>query len=162
METRPKPLDGRICQVIGPIIDVRFCHMNELPRTTMQHLPAINDVLWTMCEGKKLFIEVQRHLGDATVRCVALGNTDGLRRGQIVFQSGGSLEVPVGPELRGRTINSLGEPIDDLGDLHTNEVRPIHHSAPPFSEQSPALDVLETGIKAIDLLTPFPSGAFEK
>ena len=159
MKTHKGLLDGTISQVIGPVIDVHFPVEPECSMlNNIEGLPAINDILWTEAAEQRLYLEVQRHIGHAIVRCVALGNTEGLMRGQLVHKAGGPLQVPVGPELRGRTINLLGYPLDGLGEINARETRPIHHAKTEFMDQSPVLELLETGIKAIDLLTPFAKG----
>jgi F-type H+-transporting ATPase subunit beta len=145
---------GKIVQVIGSTFDVEFDD---------GHLPDIYNAL--KIEGKtragvsiNLTGEVQQHLGGNRVRCVALGSTDGLVRGMDALDTGGPVSVPVGYGTLGRVFNLLGEPIDGRGPVKTDEYRPIHREPPKFSELSPKSEVLETGIKVIDLLTPLARG----
>src|SRR5579871_3012279 len=144
---------GQIVQVIGSTFDAEFDE---------GHLPEIYNALKIEAEYKGIPIhltgEVQQHLGGNRVRCVALGSTDGLVRGMKVTDTGKPVQVPVGKETLGRVFNLLGEPIDGRGPVEATEFRPIHHEPPPFAELSPKTEVFETGIKVIDLLTPFVRG----
>ncbi|BCS81135.1 F0F1 ATP synthase subunit beta [Anaerocellum diazotrophicum] len=140
---------GYVVQIIGPVIDIRF--ENE-------SLPAINNAIEINFDGKKLVAEVAQHLGNDTVRCVALGSTDGLRRGVKATDTGGPIKVPVGRGTLGRIFNVLGEPIDNKGEVVASDYWPIHRSAPSFEEQVPAVEIFETGIKVIDLLAPYAKG----
>ncbi|QGJ69760.1 ATP synthase subunit beta [Planctomycetales bacterium 10988] len=144
---------GRISQVIGSTFDVEFPEGN---------VPAIYNALTIKTESKGLTInltgEVQQHLGGGKVRCVALGGTDGLVRGMEVVDTGAPVSVPVGKETLGRVFNLLGDPIDGRGEVKTEETRPIHRPAPEVTELSTKTEVFETGIKVIDLLTPFVRG----
>ena len=144
---------GRIAQVIGSTFDAEF---------EEGHLPEIYNALTVDAHEKgvtvKLTGEVQQHLGGNRVRCVALGSTDGLVRGMAVVDTGSPVSVPVGLETLGRVFNLLGKPIDGRGDVHTSELRPIHRDPPPFDQLSPKTEVFETGIKVVDLLTPFVRG----
>lgn len=140
---------GYIVQIIGPVIDIRFENEN---------LPAINNAIEIHFDGKKLVAEVAQHLGNDTVRCVALGSTDGLRRGVKAIDTGGPIKVPVGRGTLGRIFNVLGEPIDNKGEVVASDYWPIHRSAPSFEEQVPAVEIFETGIKVIDLLAPYAKG----
>lgn len=144
---------GRITQIIGSTFDAEFDE---------GHLPEIYNALRVEAEVKgikvKLTGEVQQHLGGNRVRCVALGSTDGLVRGMDVVDSGSPVSVPVGTETLGRVFNLLGEPIDGRGPVPAKEYFPIHRAAPAFDELSPKTEVFETGIKVIDLLTPFVRG----
>ncbi len=145
---------GKIVQVIGPVVDVEF-EPGKLP-FIMNALevsnPAINDV-----EGN-LIIEVAQHLGDNVVRCVAMDQTDGLVRGMAAKDTGSPILIPCGPNALGRIMNVVGRPVDGLGPIESDIMRPIHKSAPAFTEQDTEVNVLETGIKVIDLLVPFPRG----
>lgn len=148
MTTQPK---GYISQIMGAVIDVYF----------ENHLPPILNALEIPHEDSskgKLILEVAQHLGEGTVRTIAMDATAGLHRGQEVIDTGSPICVPVGPETLGRIMNVIGEPIDERGPITTKQVLPIHRSAPEFIEQSPATEVLTTGIKVIDLLTPYPKG----
>ncbi len=144
---------GRIAQVIGSTFDAEF---------EEGHLPEIYNALTVDAEIKGVTVrltgEVQQHLGGNRVRCVALGSTDGLVRGMEVIDTGSPVNVPVGLGTLGRVFNLLGKPIDDRGDVPATEYRPIHADPPPFDSLSPKTEVFETGIKVIDLLTPFVRG----
>ena len=144
---------GKVSQVIGSTFDAEFSE---------GHLPSIyNAVKVAFNDGRadiKLTGEVQQHLGGSKVRCVALGSTDGLRRGLDVVDTGAPLSVPVGLETLGRVFNLLGEPIDERGPVNAAATRPIHREAPDFTDLTPKAEVFETGIKVIDLLTPFLRG----
>jgi F-type H+-transporting ATPase subunit beta len=144
---------GRISQVIGSTFDVEF---------EEGHLPEIYNALTIRSHEKGVEIdltgEVQQHLGGNRVRCVALGSTDGLVRGMEVVDTGKPVSVPVGKETLGRVFNLLGKPIDGRGACHTEELWPIHRDPPAFEEISPKTEVFETGIKVVDLLTPFVRG----
>ncbi|MBI5732085.1 MAG: F0F1 ATP synthase subunit beta, partial [Candidatus Magasanikbacteria bacterium] len=140
---------GAISQIIGVVVDVEF----------KEKLPAIFNALETKRpDGGKLILEVEQHIGSNLVRCVAMSTTDGLKRGQEVFDSGVPISVPVGPETLGRMFNLIGEPIDGLGEVPAVKKYPIHRPAPKFTEQSIKSEVLETGIKVIDLICPFLKG----
>jgi F-type H+/Na+-transporting ATPase subunit beta len=146
--------NGKIIQIIGSTFDVEFDE---------GYLPGIYNALKIDAANKggtqiQLTGEVQQHLGGNRVRCVALGSTDGLVRGMPVMDTGVPLNVPVGLETLGRVFNLLGEPIDARGDVGHKETRPIHREPPKFSDLSPKSEILETGIKVIDLLTPLPRG----
>ncbi|AZT90285.1 F0F1 ATP synthase subunit beta [Caldicellulosiruptor changbaiensis] len=140
---------GYVVQIIGPVVDVRFESGN---------LPAINNAIEIHFDGKTLVAEVAQHLGNDTVRCVALGSTDGLRRGVKAIDTGGPIKVPVGRGTLGRIFNVLGQPIDNKGEVQAADYWPIHRSAPSFEEQVPAVEIFETGIKVIDLLAPYAKG----
>ena len=139
---------GTITQVMGAVVDVRF----------EKELPAILTALHCQNQGKTLVLEVAQHLGQNTVRTVAMDSTDGLTRGQEVVNTGNPITVPVGPETLGRIINVIGDPIDERGPLAATSRLPIHRSAPEFVEQSTDTEVLVTGIKVIDLLAPYSKG----
>ncbi len=142
--------NGKIIQVIGPVIDVEF---------DSESLPKIYDALVAKSsDGRKIVLEVQSHLGGDRVRAVSLASTDGLVRGSDVEAEGRPIEVPVGEKVLGRLVNILGEPIDGLGEVKSIKKLPIHQPAPKFSEQSTKTEILETGIKVIDLIAPFVKG----
>ena len=136
-------LKGKIVQVSGPVVDVEF---------EGGSLPYIKDALEVTSGGKRCVMEVAQHLDAQTARCIMLAGSEGLSRGMTVFSTGGCIEVPVGDRTLGRMFNVLGEPIDGGAPLADGPRRSIHREAPPFSEQSPAVQILETGIKIIDLL----------
>ncbi len=141
---------GKITQIISAVIDVKFAEGK---------LPEINDAIEITREDKtKLVVEVAQHLGDDTVRCIALGPTDGLVRGMDAVSTGAPISVPVGEETLGRIFNVLGEPIDNGEALKTSERMPIHRPAPTFEEQATSSEMLETGIKVVDLLCPYQRG----
>ena len=139
---------GTITQVMGAVVDVHFAGT----------LPAILNALHVQNQGKRLVLEVAQHLGENTVRTVAMDTTDGLVRGQEVIDTGDAINVPVGPETLGRIINVIGEPVDERGPVTTRMTYPIHREAPKFVDQSTELEILTTGIKVIDLLEPYPKG----
>jgi F-type H+-transporting ATPase subunit beta len=139
---------GRITQVIGAVVDVQFD----------DHLPEILNALETDNNGKRLVLEVAQHLGESTVRTIAMDGTDGLVRGGRVTDTGKPIQVPVGDATLGRIMNVVGEPIDEKGPVEATEYRPIHREAPSFSEQSTESEILVTGIKVIDLLAPYSKG----
>ncbi|WP_028776585.1 F0F1 ATP synthase subunit beta [Shimazuella kribbensis] len=141
---------GRILQVMGPIVDVEF---------ERGQLPEINNALVVKkSDGTSLTLETALHLGDNNVRTIAMSSTDGLVRGMDVEDTGAPISVPVGRPSLGRIFNVLGEPIDEAGPVDTKEVLPIHRSAPSFAEQSTEQEMLETGIKVVDLLAPYSKG----
>ncbi len=141
---------GVITQIIGAVLDIRF-QEGELPEI----YDAINI---TTKDGEKLVVEVSQHLGDDTVRCIAMGPTDGLVRGMEAIATGAPITVPVGEETLGRMFNVLGEPIDEKKPPKVKEHHPIHRKAPAFEEQSTQAEMLETGIKVVDLLCPYQKG----
>ncbi len=141
---------GRIAQIIGPVIDVRFKAGN---------LPEIRSALeLTREDGSTLVLEVAQHLGENLARCVAMDSTDGLQRGHAVVDTGAPISVPVGRETLGRMLNITGNPIDELGPLESDELWPIHRAAPKLEELETRTEILETGIKVIDLLEPYAKG----
>lgn len=146
-----KKLNGIIIQAVGPVIDVRFDE---------EHLPELLTALVIpLKDGKSLTVEVSQHIGDDTVRCISMGPTEGIVRGMTAINSGNPIMVPVGKETLGRMFDVLGNPIDDLGDTFQHAKRmPIHRDAPAFKEQSVSSEILETGIKVIDLLCPYVKG----
>ncbi len=141
---------GKISQIIGPVVDVEF---NE------GELPAIYNAIKINREDEsQLVLEAQQHLGENIVRCVAMDSTDGLVRGMDAFDTEGPITVPVGPEVLGRLINVIGDPIDEMGDVKTSKRYPIHRLPPRYEDLSIASEILETGIKVIDLLEPYSKG----
>ncbi|MEL7490744.1 MAG: F0F1 ATP synthase subunit beta, partial [Pseudomonadota bacterium] len=139
---------GRIAQVIGAVVDVQFD----------DHLPAIMNALETDNNGNRLVLEVAQHLGQNTVRTIAMDSSEGLVRGQEVSDTGAAISVPVGPGTLGRIMNVIGEPVDDAGPIPHEKKRGIHQKAPSFVEQSTEAEVLVTGIKVVDLLCPYAKG----
>ena len=147
---------GQISQVIGPVVDVHF----EIDSTKESNkLPSIHDALKVVRpDGRELIIEVHQHLGEDTVRCVAMDSTDGLRRGLDAVCIGSPIVMPVGSQIRGRVLNVTGDSIDGLGKLSKENTLPIHREAPKFEELTTSQEVLYTGIKVIDLLEPYLKG----
>jgi F-type H+-transporting ATPase subunit beta len=141
-------LAGKVRQVIGAVVDVQFG----------EHLPAILNALETSNVGNRLVLEVAQHLGENTVRCIAMDSTEGLVRGQEVYDTGAPITVPVGPGMLGRIINVIGEPVDEAGPVDGIEMRSIHQPAPTYVEQSTEAQILVTGIKVLDLLAPYARG----
>jgi len=139
--------EGKIVQCIGAVIDVEFSREN---------IPKVYDAL--AMEGSELILEVQQQLGDGVVRTIALGSSDGLRRGMMVSNTGEKITVPVGKKTLGRIMDVLGRPIDEAGDVDSESRMPIHREAPKFDELSASTELLETGIKVIDLICPFAKG----
>jgi F-type H+-transporting ATPase subunit beta len=139
---------GTIAQVIGAVVDVKF----------EGDLPAIMSALHAQNQGKTLVLEVAQHLGENTVRTVAMDTTDGLVRGAEVVDTGAPIVVPVGPETLGRIINVVGEPVDERGPVNAKRSSPIHRPAPEFVDQSTEAEILVTGIKVVDLLAPYAKG----
>jgi F-type H+-transporting ATPase subunit beta len=139
---------GRVTQVIGAVVDVQFDGV----------LPAILNALETDNNGKRLVLEVAQHLGENTVRAIAMDATEGLVRGAVVKDLGGPISVPVGDATLGRILNVIGEPVDEKGPVNATEHRSIHRPAPSFSEQATSSEILVTGIKVIDLLAPYSKG----
>jgi F-type H+-transporting ATPase subunit beta len=139
---------GRVRQVIGAVVDVQF----------EDQLPPILNALETDNGGNRLVLEVAQHLGENTVRCIAMDSTEGLVRGQEVVDTGAPISVPVGPGMLGRIINVIGDPVDEAGPVKGVEMRPIHRPAPEYVEQSTEAQILVTGIKVLDLLAPYARG----
>ncbi|MGL5838342.1 MAG: F0F1 ATP synthase subunit beta, partial [Sphingorhabdus sp.] len=139
---------GRVSQVIGAVVDVSFTGT----------LPAILSALETDNNGNRLVLEVAQHLGENTVRTIAMDATDGLTRGQPVRDTGAQISVPVGPMTLGRIMNVIGEPIDERGPVNATQTASIHAEAPLFTDQSTEAEILVTGIKVIDLLAPYAKG----
>src|SRR5215472_15104212 len=139
---------GRITQVTGAVVDVQF----------EGHLPAILNSLETKNGGNRLVLEVAQHLGESTVRAIAMDTTEGLVRGQEVSDTGSPIKVPVGDGTLGRIINVVGEPIDEAGPIKAEDMRAIHQEAPLYTDQSTEAEILVTGIKVVDLLAPYAKG----
>ncbi len=140
---------GKVSQVMGPVVDVRFDDGG---------LPSINNALIIPIGEKNLTVEVAQHIGDNTVRCIAMSSTDGLKRGTPVTDTGKSISVPVGRETLGRIFNVLGETVDNGDEVNTKERWDIHRPAPDYNELATSTDILETGIKVIDLICPYSKG----
>ena len=140
---------GTICQVIGPVVDIQF---------EQDHLPDLLNAIKIQNDEEVLTVEVAQHIGDDIVRCIALGATDGLKRGMDAKDTGAAISVPVGNETLGRMFNVLGQPIDGKDALKGDETMPIHRKAPTFEDQDTSNEVYETGIKVIDLLCPYAKG----
>ena len=139
---------GKVRQVMGAVVDVQFDG----------HLPEILNALETKNQGNRLVLEVAQHLGENTVRTIAMDSTEGLVRGQSVEDTGAPISVPVGEETLGRIINVIGEPVDEAGPVNTNATRAIHQPAPAFADQATEAQILVTGIKVVDLLAPYAKG----
>src|SRR5207342_1307743 len=137
----PANQNGRVTQVMGAVVDVQF----------EGHLPAILNSLETKNGGNRLVLEVAQHLGESTVRTIAMDSTEGLVRGQEVVDTGQPIAVPVGDETLGRIMNVVGEAVDEFGPIKTAEKRPIHAPAPSYVDQSTEAEILITGIKVVDL-----------
>src|ERR1700736_614524 len=144
----PANQTGHITQVIGAVVDVQF----------EGHLPAILNAIETKNGGNRLVLEVAQHLGESTVRTIAMDTTEGLVRGQEVTDTGSPIRVPVGAGTLGRIMNVIGEPIDEAGPIVADGVRPIHAEAPSYTDQSTEAEILVTGIKVVDLLAPYAKG----
>jgi F-type H+-transporting ATPase subunit beta len=148
VDAQARNTTGRITQVLGAVVDVHFDG----------DLPAILNALTTRIEERTLVLEVAQHLGENTVRCIAMDSTDGLVRGRAVTDTGNEIQVPVGPATLGRIMNVIGEPIDERGPIDTTLRSPIHRQAPPFVDQSTETEMLVTGIKVVDLIAPYAKG----
>lgn len=146
---------GQIVQVIGAVVDIEFPR-DDMPKI-YEALVLQKDESNNLAEAGLVF-EVEQQLGDGVVRTIAMGTSDGLQRGMKVARTGKEISVPVGPKTLGRIMDVLGRPIDDCGPIEAEEIRPIHNTAPKFDELSPSVDLLETGIKVIDLICPFAKG----
>ena len=139
---------GAISQVIGAVVDVRF----------EENLPSILTALECNIGGKKVVLEVAQHLGESTVRTIAMESTDGMTRGDEVIDTGNQIQVPVGPETLGRIMNVVGEPVDERGEIKSADRWNIHRDAPQFVDQATETEILVTGIKVVDLLAPYSRG----
>src|SRR5205809_2474025 len=144
----PANQTGRITQVMGAVVDVQF----------EGHLPAILNAIETRNGGNRLVLEVAQHLGESTVRTIAMDATEGLVRGQEVTDTGNPIMVPVGAGTLGRIMNVIGEPIDEAGPVTSEGMRAIHQEAPTYTDQSTEAEILVTGIKVVDLLAPYAKG----
>ena len=140
---------GKISQIIGTVVDVEF---------PPEDMPTIFNALHTEIDGKRLVLEVEQHVGNNWVRCLAMGPTEGLRRGVEVEDTGAAVSVPVGDPTLGRLFNALGEPLDNLEEVDAEFHWPIHRAPPSFEDQATEVEILETGIKVMDLITPFTKG----
>lgn len=140
---------GKVTQVIGPVVDIEF---------EPGKLPDLYNAVIIVSDGREITAEVAQHLGNYTARCVALSSTDGIKRGIEAIDTGGPIQVPVGEEVLGRIFNVIGQPIDEAGEVRTDKKYPLHRPAPPLAEQKTSTEILETGIKVVDLLTPYPKG----
>ena len=135
---------GSVTQVLGAVVDVKFDG----------DLPYILNALEIDNKGKRLVLEVAQHIGESTVRCIAMDSTDGLVRGNQATDTGASIRMPVGPATLGRIMNVIGEPVDERGPINTTDTLPIHRAAPLFVDQSTETQILVTGIKVVDLIAP--------
>ena len=140
---------GKVSQILGAVVDVEFPE---------GQLPAMLNALECENQGKRLVLEVAQHLGQSTVRTIAMDSTEGMVRGLKVTDSGSPISVPVGPGTLGRILNVIGEPIDGLGEIKSDKTLPIHRAAPEFVDQSTEAEILVTGIKVVDLLAPYARG----
>ncbi|MBR7179542.1 MAG: F0F1 ATP synthase subunit beta, partial [Oscillospiraceae bacterium] len=140
---------GTVIQVMGPVLDIRYAD---------EHLPLLNNAIEVKNGDNIIVAEVAQHIGDNVVRCIAMSSTDGLQRGAEAVDTGAAISVPVGEECLGRVFNLLGQPIDNKPAAQTAEKWPIHRPAPAYEEQQPATEILETGIKVIDLICPYAKG----
>ncbi len=140
---------GKLVQIIGPVIDIRFSREN---------LPNLLSAIEIEGPNGKIVVEVSQHIGDDTVRCVAMNSTDGLVRGMEARNTGAPITVPVGRETLGRIFNVIGEPVDEKGAVNSKHTAPIHRQAPNFEEQATSTEILETGIKVVDLIAPYLKG----
>ncbi|MDO8527922.1 MAG: F0F1 ATP synthase subunit beta, partial [Deltaproteobacteria bacterium] len=153
MSTNGHATMGKVIQIIGPAVDVRFDeNLPEIYSALKVTNPSINNDQWN------LTLEVAQHIGENTVRCISMDATDGLVRGTEVMNTGKPIQMPVGREPLGRILNVIGQPVDEMGPVNAKKHYPIHRSAPPFEEQSTSVEMFETGIKVIDLLAPYPRG----
>ena len=141
---------GRVVQIQGRVVDAEF---------PVSDLPEVFEAVEVIQENSpSVILEVEKHLGEGMVRCVAMGSTDGLKRGIPACRTHAPIKVPVGPETLGRVFNVLGKPVDQKGDVEANLFYPIHRPAPSFEEQATRVEVFETGLKVIDLIAPFTKG----
>ena len=145
----PEQTIGHVVQVMGPVLDIRFPE---------NRLPALNNAIRLDNRGEPLIAEVAQQIGDNVVRCIAMSSTDGMVRGDQAVDTGGPITVPVGEKCLGRVFNLLGQPIDEQPAPEGVERWPIHRAPPPFDEQQPAVEILETGIKVVDLIAPYAKG----
>ena len=149
-------VNGHISQVVGPVVDVYF---ETNGKSAEDVLPKIHDAIEVKRpQAKPLVLEVEQHIGEDTVRTVAMDSTDGLQRGLDVEQTGTPIKMPVGDQIKGRLLNVIGEPIDGMTDFSRDDAAPIHHDPPKFEDLKTSQEVLTTGIKVIDLLEPYVKG----
>ncbi len=141
--------EGEIVKITGPVLDVQFGEKT---------MPPINTVLYVENDGKRIWMEVASQIGGNVVRCIALNATEGIYCGMTVYNTGDPITIPVGDNILGRVVNVMGEEIDGLGEIETEEYSSIYREAPPFSEQNPVSEIFETGLKVIDLLAPYAKG----
>ena len=142
-------VNGIVKRVIGPVVDVQF---------PAGQLPELYNAVEIQREDSKITLEVVQQIGDNSVRCIALASTDGISRGTVAVDTGASITMPVGEATLGRMFNVVGEPIDGKGEVKAEKRLPIHRDAPPFTDIRPATEMLETGIKVVDLLAPYAKG----
>src|ERR1700688_5257059 len=146
---------GHVIQIAGPAVDVQF---------TEAAMPPIYEALRVVSDGftvpnpLNVILEVQQHLGEGRVRCIAMEATEGMVRGMKAIDTGGPITVPVGRSTLGRVLNVLGQPVDNLGEVHAEKRYPIHRAAPSLEDQSTTLEMFETGIKVVDLMEPYLKG----
>ncbi|MEG2597331.1 MAG: F0F1 ATP synthase subunit beta, partial [Oscillospiraceae bacterium] len=140
---------GKVIQIIGPVLDIRF---------ESKHLPNLLHAIHIKQDGRLIVAEVAQHIGEDTVRCISMNSTDGLMRGLDAVDTGGPITVPVGKETLGRIFNLLGEPVDNKPTPKIEKRMPIHRAAPTYAEQRASSEVLETGIKVVDLIAPYLKG----
>ncbi|QUH24955.1 F0F1 ATP synthase subunit beta [Serpentinicella alkaliphila] len=145
----PEQNVGKLVQIIGPVVDIRFKSDN---------LPALLNSIIIQGAGRTVTVEVAQHIGDDTVRCIAMSSTDGLVRGMDAIDTGAAITIPVGRETLGRIFNVLGEVVDEKGDVNAKNFSPIHREPPAFDEQEAATEIFETGIKVVDLIAPYSKG----
>src|SRR5580765_9098731 len=146
---------GRVIQVSGPAVDVQFVEGSMPP--IYEALRVVSDG-FTVPSPINVIVEVQQHLGEGRVRCIAMSATDGMVRGMKAVDQGGPISVPVGHGTLGRVMNVIGEPVDNLGPVEYKERMPIHRTAPLFDEQATSAEMFETGVKVVDLIQPFLKG----
>ena len=145
----PEKNIGTVVQIIGPVLDIRF---------PSENLPNLLNAIEIEHDGRKITVEVAQHTGDDTVRCIAMSSTDGLVRGMKAVDTGSSITVPVGRDTLGRIFNLLGEPVDEMEYVGSGERLPIHREAPSYEDQETSTEILETGIKVVDLIAPYAKG----
>jgi F-type H+-transporting ATPase subunit beta len=151
-----KHASGKVTQVIGPVVDIEF--PSGEPPEVYTALKIKNPNVDQNDSARDLTVEVAQHLGERTVRCIAMDSTDGLQRGMSVTNTGAPIMMPVGKEVLGRILNVVGDPVDERGPVNANKFLPIHRLPPKFVDQSVKIEMFETGIKVIDLLAPYRRG----
>lgn len=145
----PEKKIGTVVQIIGPVLDIKF---------PTEELPNLLNAIEIEHDGRKIVVEVSQHVGNDTVRCIAMSSTDGLVRGIKAVDTGESITVPVGRDTLGRIFNLLGEPVDNMEYVGTGNRLPIHREAPAYEDQETSTEILETGIKVVDLIAPYAKG----